>query len=1120
MRPVLRSLSLLALTCAFAPRLVFAGGAITSGTIVTGTLSSPDYSESWTFSGTAGDRIIIAAVTTSGLVNTNIILHPPFPGIEYQGSNDRFDWQLLHTGTYTIEIQDVGLNDAGTYSLGFTNVTAGPLTNGSDLDGGPITSADVISGTTSGVADIDAFTFTASNGDRIMMDCVATSGVGYNTVFYLYPPNGGAPLISNFGDQSDVQLTSSGTWTMAVEDAGDDTAGSYMLSLLNITSGPHSSVADPDGGAMVSGEIYTGQFNQGVDLDAWTFTANAGDRIIVGDLPTGGGSQNTVVAIFPPGGGGAVMTQSNDRFDFQIAQTGTYTIVIQDSGLDNTGAYTLAILNVTSGPHTSGSDPDGAPIASTEVTGGTTSGVADFDAFTFTASAGDRVMIDCFATSGAGYNTTFYVYPPNGGPPVLSTFNDIADVLLNATGTWTIVVEDAGEDNSGSYALSLLNITSGPLNSGADPDGGAIVSGDTYSGQFNQGVDLDAWTFTANAGDRVIILDIPTGGGTQDPTVSVFPPGGGSAVAINSNNRFDVSIAQTGTYTLVFQESGLNDTGTYAVAILNVTSGPYTNPGDLDGGTLASSEVTGGTTGAIADMDAFTFTGNSGDRVLVDCVATSGVGYNTSMYLYGPSGASLLSSTFGDLIDAQLNATGTWTVVVEDVGDDTPGTYSMSMLNVTAGPFTSGSDPDAGTIVSDQIRTGQMQQGVDFDAWQFTGSANDRVIIAGVATGGGSNNTQMAVYPPGGGAALTTNSNDRFDLKLAASGTYTIVMEDQGFNDTGGYALSMMNVTAGPYTDGADSNGGPIVSNQIISGTTSGAADMDAFTFEGTNGDRLLMSAVATGGTGYNTTIYLYPPLGGSVVTSTFGDRLEYKLNATGTWVVVIEDNADDTAGSYNLSVLDANSGPFSDAADPDGGPMLVGPTLAGTIVAPTDFDGFTFTGYAGQNAAISAVTTSGAMNTYISVYPPGGGTALMATTTDNFVVPLSLNGTYTVVVEDLGQDQTGTYGVSVSLSGGPTGVGDTPALPLALLPAYPSPFNAVTHLDYTLPAAAHVQMRVYDVRGALVRTLVDGNRGVGMGGVVWDGADDHGVQAASGVYYVHFNAGGEVRKQKVVLVR
>ena len=110
MPPLSRCISVVVLCILLAPVSALAGGPIASGSIVNGTLSGPSYSESWTFSGTVGDRIVIAAVTTSGAVNTNILLHPPFGPGEYTTANDRFDLALSTTPEPTNESRGPGLH--------------------------------------------------------------------------------------------------------------------------------------------------------------------------------------------------------------------------------------------------------------------------------------------------------------------------------------------------------------------------------------------------------------------------------------------------------------------------------------------------------------------------------------------------------------------------------------------------------------------------------------------------------------------------------------------------------------------------------------------------------------------------------------------------------------------------------------------------------------------------------------------------------------------------------------------------------------------------------------------------------------------------------------------------
>ncbi len=83
-----------------------------------------------------------------------------------------------------------------------------------------------------------------------------------------------------------------------------------------------------------------------------------------------------------------------------------------------------------------------------------------------------------------------------------------------------------------------------------------------------------------------------------------------------------------------------------------------------------------------------------------------------------------------------------------------------------------------------------------------------------------------------------------------------------------------------------------------------------------------------------------------------------------------------------------------------------------------------------------------------------------------------------------------------------------------------PNPFNPNTTIAFSLPRRGPVKLQVFDVRGRLVRTLVDEVRAPGRHSVVWDGTDDAGVGAASGVYLYRLTAAGEMRQNKMTLVK
>ena len=86
--------------------------------------------------------------------------------------------------------------------------------------------------------------------------------------------------------------------------------------------------------------------------------------------------------------------------------------------------------------------------------------------------------------------------------------------------------------------------------------------------------------------------------------------------------------------------------------------------------------------------------------------------------------------------------------------------------------------------------------------------------------------------------------------------------------------------------------------------------------------------------------------------------------------------------------------------------------------------------------------------------------------------------------------------------------------------PVVPNPFNPRTRIEFTVGSATRVQLDLYDVRGRLVRSLVDSQREPGVHHAVWDGLDARGRAVASGTYLALLRAGGERRRTKLVLLR
>jgi len=94
------------------------------------------------------------------------------------------------------------------------------------------------------------------------------------------------------------------------------------------------------------------------------------------------------------------------------------------------------------------------------------------------------------------------------------------------------------------------------------------------------------------------------------------------------------------------------------------------------------------------------------------------------------------------------------------------------------------------------------------------------------------------------------------------------------------------------------------------------------------------------------------------------------------------------------------------------------------------------------------------------------------------------------------------------------------PVAALTLGPVQPNPFNPQTTIQYTVPGAARVRLGLYDTKGTLVRTLVDGAVPAGARVATWNGRDARGAPVSSGVYFVRLESGGQVRTSKIVLLK
>lgn len=101
----------------------------------------------------------------------------------------------------------------------------------------------------------------------------------------------------------------------------------------------------------------------------------------------------------------------------------------------------------------------------------------------------------------------------------------------------------------------------------------------------------------------------------------------------------------------------------------------------------------------------------------------------------------------------------------------------------------------------------------------------------------------------------------------------------------------------------------------------------------------------------------------------------------------------------------------------------------------------------------------------------------------------------------------------------GPLGVGGG-NLRFALRQSAPNPFSRFTQIHYSIANSGPASLKIYNVTGQLVRTLVDGAGQPGSYSATWDGRSQSGRPVSSGIYYYRLNSGSQSLTRKLVLSR
>ncbi|HNW99956.1 MAG TPA: T9SS type A sorting domain-containing protein, partial [Candidatus Cloacimonadota bacterium] len=108
---------------------------------------------------------------------------------------------------------------------------------------------------------------------------------------------------------------------------------------------------------------------------------------------------------------------------------------------------------------------------------------------------------------------------------------------------------------------------------------------------------------------------------------------------------------------------------------------------------------------------------------------------------------------------------------------------------------------------------------------------------------------------------------------------------------------------------------------------------------------------------------------------------------------------------------------------------------------------------------------------------------------------------------------------VNLSNNGHITPPYDVPIV-TAVMNVYPNPFSQATMIDFGIAKAGNADLRIFNNRGQLVRTLVSEHKNVNNYHILWDGYDENGRICASGVYIIELKSGKNTSIYKTILLK
>jgi flagellar hook assembly protein FlgD len=84
----------------------------------------------------------------------------------------------------------------------------------------------------------------------------------------------------------------------------------------------------------------------------------------------------------------------------------------------------------------------------------------------------------------------------------------------------------------------------------------------------------------------------------------------------------------------------------------------------------------------------------------------------------------------------------------------------------------------------------------------------------------------------------------------------------------------------------------------------------------------------------------------------------------------------------------------------------------------------------------------------------------------------------------------------------------------------YPNPFNPSTQIKFSIPVNGFVTLKIYDLLGKEIKTLINSEYSAGSHSMQWNGDDNLGNKVSTGIYVYRMTSGNFASSKKMLLIK